>query len=66
MYDEEELRVLLTQLKSQHRKLDEKINTLSCVFVVDHIQIQHLKKEKLQLKDKINYIENELLPDIIA
>jgi hypothetical protein len=30
------------------------------------IQLQRLKKKKLSLRDEINKIENNLLPDIIA
>jgi hypothetical protein len=32
----------------------------------DRLQIQRLKKRKLQLKDQINRIEDQLFPDIIA
>jgi hypothetical protein len=32
----------------------------------DQLQLRRLKKRKLALKDQINKIESELLPDIIA
>ena len=32
----------------------------------DVIQVQRLKKRKLQLRDRITFIEDQLTPDIIA
>ncbi|MFL5108502.1 MAG: YdcH family protein, partial [Xanthobacteraceae bacterium] len=32
----------------------------------DRLQIQRLKKRKLQLRDRITFIEDQLTPDIIA
>jgi len=39
---------------------------LSQRAVPDMIQIQRLKKRKLQLRDEIMKLENSILPDIIA
>ena len=35
-------------------------------LVPDLIQLQRLKKRKLQLRDRITFIEDQLTPDIIA
>jgi hypothetical protein len=63
---EEELIERLETLKAEHRDLDDAITALSQRTVPDMIQIQRLKKRKLQLRDEIMKIESKLLPDIIA
>ena len=67
--NEQELRKRLEALKSEHRDLDVAIAALSEVGesgFVDQLQIARLKKRKLQLKDRIAQIEDNLLPDISA
>ncbi len=66
MEDEEELREKLIELKSEHQDLDDVIERLMNHQPVDFLQLQRLKKRKLQLKDTIQKIESNLLPDIIA
>lgn len=60
------LKVKLIDLRARHRGLDEAVGNLTEDGVFDQIQLQRLKKEKLQLKDEITEIESQLLPDIIA
>ena len=60
------LRMQLAQLRSEHRDLDDVIARISEDAPFDNLQVQRLKKRKLDLKDQILRIENELLPDIIA
>jgi len=62
----ETLRRQLTDLKSEHRDLDDVIAGLTAEGPFDQLQVQRLKKRKLRLKDQITSIENKLLPDIIA
>jgi hypothetical protein len=64
--DVEALRAKLTELKTEHRDLDDIIARLSEHAPFDQLQLQRLKKRKLLLKDQISKIESELLPDIIA
>ena len=64
--DEEELRERLAELKREHKDLDDVIDKLMENQPVDFIQLQRLKKRKLMLKDMIQKIESDLLPDIIA
>lgn len=66
MDEEEELREKLAELKTEHQDLDDVIDRLSCTQPVDFLQIQRLKKRKLALKDAIQKLESDLLPDIIA
>ncbi|KAF0177764.1 MAG: DUF465 domain-containing protein [Hyphomonadaceae bacterium] len=67
--DSEETRALkrrLEELREKHRSLDEDIRALLEGGVVDALQIARLKKEKLALKDQMAWIEDQLMPDIIA
>ena len=64
--DEENLRDKLAELKHEHNDLDEIIDRLWQTKPVDFLQLNRLKKKKLRLKDEIERIESELLPDIIA
>lgn len=66
MEDEEELREKLDELKQEHRDLDDVIEKLMAHQPTDFLQLQRLKKRKLQLRDTIQRIESQLLPDIIA
>lgn len=66
MEDQEQLHVRLAELKAEHRDLDDAITALSQRAVPDLLQLQRLKKRKLQTKDMITQIEGKLLPDIIA
>jgi len=66
MENEETLRAQLTELKNEHRELDELIDDLADRGPSDQIRTQRLKKRKLQLRDQISVLENSLLPDIIA
>ena len=56
----------LKQLKEEHRDLDEILIQIQEKQTIDFLQIKRLKKRKLILKDKINYIKNKIEPDIIA
>ena len=67
MTDEERAqRLKLEQLRQEHGDLDAAINALSTAPVFDQLQMTRLKKRKLQLKDLIAQIEDDLTPDIIA
>ena len=56
----------LAELESEHRDLDEVISRLSDGTPINQLQIQRLKKRKLNLKDEITRLHAKLLPDIIA
>jgi hypothetical protein len=66
MEDEDDLREKLLELKHEHRDLDDIIDRLMERQPVDFLQLQRLKKRKLTLKDMIQKIESQLLPDITA
>ena len=64
--DERELRLQLARLQQEHRDLDVAISALQHSPGSDLLQVQRLKKRKLQLRDRISHIEDQLTPDIIA
>ena len=66
MKTEEVLRVELEVFKREHSDLDAAIVALQERGVADQLTLQRLKKQKLQLKDRIARIEDRLTPDIIA
>lgn len=63
---EVQLRTQLQNLLQQHRDLDTAIVSLETTGTGDQLQLRRLKKMKLDIKDKIQVIENTLIPDIIA
>ena len=63
---DDELRSELARLRQEHRDLDAAIEALQNAPGSDILQIQRLKKRKLYLRDRINNIEDQLTPDIIA
>ena len=48
------------------RELDEEIACLAASAGNNALRVQKLKKQKLALKDAIQRLESDLLPDIIA
>lgn len=56
----------LGQLRISHNDLDAAINALGDKGSYDDLQMQRMKRKKLQLKDEIARLEAMLEPDIIA
>ncbi len=63
---QEEILHRLENLKVEHRDLDHAIHALGTGGIPDQLQLARLKKRKLLLKDEIRWLEDQLLPDIIA
>lgn len=66
MKAEAALREKLAGLRQQHRDLDDAILTLAAAAAADQLQLRRLKKQKLALKEEIQKLEDQLIPDIIA
>lgn len=64
--EREQLRLLVTDLRHEHSDLDLVINTLSTQPTTDQLQLRRLKKRKLLLKDQIEKLESQLIPDLNA
>ncbi len=60
------VRARLAELRAEHRALDAAVEALGEATASDQIQLMRLKKRKLQLKDQITHLEDQLTPDIIA
>lgn len=56
----------LDSLKAEHRRLDEEIAALAADPSSDQLELVRLKRRKLRLKDQIQMIANNNIPDIIA
>ena len=63
---EQELRDQLVALRTEHRDLDSQIIAREQSSISDQLTVRRLKKRKLMVKDQIQTIEDQLLPDIIA
>ena len=56
----------LLQLQTRHRVLDDKIAELHSFPYQNQILLQRLKKEKLRLKDAIERLKDDMIPDLNA
>lgn len=56
----------LAELQVEHSDLDAAILALGLMPVPDQMMIVRLKRKKLMLKDEIEKIRDQILPDIIA
>jgi hypothetical protein len=56
----------LMELQTKHRALDNKIAEMYSFPYKNQILLQRLKKEKLRLKDAIERLKDEMIPDLNA
>ena len=56
----------LLQLQTKHRTLDNKIAEMYQFPYQNQILLQRLKKEKLRIKDAIEHLKNDMIPDLNA
>ncbi|WP_458759950.1 YdcH family protein [Afipia sp. TerB] len=64
--DNNEFALELARLQQEHRDLDAAIDALHHSPAPDLLRLQRLKKRKLQLRDRISFLEDQITPDIIA
>jgi hypothetical protein len=64
--DNNEFALELAKLQQEHRDLDAAIDALHHSPAPDLLRLQRLKKRKLQLRDRISFLEDQMTPDIIA
>jgi hypothetical protein len=64
--DEAQLIAKLEALSTEHRDLDAAIDAMVFLGNSDQLALARLKKRKLQLKDQISAVRDQLIPDIIA
>lgn len=56
----------LFNLQTRHRALDSRIHEMYEYPYQNQILLQRLKKEKLQLRDAIERLKDEMIPDLNA
>lgn len=56
----------IAALRAEHRRLDEEIAARSAGGDDDMLALARLKKRKLRLKDEIQLLLDDCVPDIIA
>ena len=56
----------LAVMQTQHRTLDQKIIELQSRPWQNQLLVQRLKKEKLRLKESIERLKDEIIPDLNA
>lgn len=56
----------ISELKMEHRDLDDAIARLSENPLPDQLRLQRLKKRKLLLKDQLTHLQRQLNPDVLA
>ncbi len=61
-----QIRQEMSRLRQEHRDLDSALEALVETGRGDHLTIQRLKKKKLAIRDRLAYLEDRLVPDIIA
>lgn len=63
--DQADLRLQFARLKMEHADYDAAIEAMTAVGC-NMMQIQRMKKKKLAIKDKLQKLEDQIIPDIIA
>lgn len=61
--DTAEIARMLAVARGEHRELDARIARLHVRGEDDEITVKRMKKQKLQLKDRIAQLESALIPD---
>ena len=64
--NDDDLDQLLERLRAEHRRLDSEIRAVSQQADADQLELARLKKRKLRLKDQIQLVIDQSVPDIIA
>lgn len=64
--NDDDLDQLLEKLRAEHRRLDEEIMARSQESETDQLELARLKRRKLRIKDQIQLMIDQAVPDIIA
>lgn len=67
MSDQEKaaLRLQVARLRQDHADFDAAIEAMEATGC-DRLRVQRMKKKKLAIKDRLQDLEDQILPDIIA
>jgi hypothetical protein len=61
-----ELSQQILGLQERHRALESEIEKMMSFAYTDQLQLQRLKKQKLRIKDTIEKLKTNLIPDLDA
>ncbi|MDH5388418.1 MAG: YdcH family protein [Gammaproteobacteria bacterium] len=61
-----QIKASIVELELEHRDLNQLIEQLVRDPSFEELHIKRLKKRKLQLKDQMARLENDLIPDFLA
>ena len=64
--DIETLKNKIKDLKKNQEEIDNKVSEISKQPIPNHMEVQKLRAEKKQIQKQIAYIQEKLIPDIIA
>lgn len=64
--EEISLATRILRLREEHSRLDAEIEELYQYPYRDQLLLQRMKKKKLRLKDTIEQLKNDLIPDLNA
>lgn len=67
MEDQEQagLRLQIARLRQEHADFDAAVNAMEATGC-DRLQVQRMKKKKLTIKDRLQDLEDQIIPDISA
>ncbi|WP_206452830.1 YdcH family protein [Aurantimonas marina] len=67
MEDQEQagLRLQVARLRQEHADFDAAVNAMETTGC-DRLQVQRMKKKKLTIKDRLQDLEDQIIPDISA
>jgi len=63
--EQAELRLQLARLRQEHTDFDLAINAMEAMGC-DRLAVQRMKKKKLVIKDRLQDIEDQIIPDLTA
>ncbi len=63
--EQAEYRLEFARLKQEHADFDAAIEAMIATGC-DPLQIQRMKKKKLKIRDRMQSVEDQIIPDIIA
>jgi hypothetical protein len=64
--DPEVLRKQIAALEEEHRALDRHIGELAHDTTADQVELRRMKKRKLAIKDAVERLRSQLIPDLNA
>tara|TARA_R110002050_G_scaffold847_2_gene5885 strand:- start:3249 stop:3446 length:198 start_codon:yes stop_codon:yes gene_type:complete len=64
--DIETLKNKIKDLEKSQKEIDEKVSEISRRPIPNHMEVQRLRADKKQVQKQIKYIQEKLIPDIIA